>query len=274
MITSLALLYRKGSVNKAAKKMGDKENLEMEKLRVEVDLLKNELAGKKADKSKLLKIREWLPSILTFVGILGGLATFILTANNYLVELRKENERARSQYEVSFNNEIISMSRDLLSEDPLEREYAVLMLTSYELDAVPVIMYLLERIEIIGRGREADVGIYLQTLRNIYHKNRDDTYRDVFFELVLNASRELFLREYADMNMKEGSDQLVNMNGIANHFRVIQTLGPDLEEKQVQKLHELIELVKDKLGEKKIHTSIVNAINHFIEDVEDSIAIS
>lgn len=246
--------------------MDEREQLELEKIRMELELLKKELSSGTGGKTTGDRIKEWLPIGLTFIGIIGGLLTFWVKADAYLTQIEKENEQARFQHEINFNKEIIELIDDLNDEDRFVQEYAALMLTSYNLNSVPVLMFLLER------KRYEENQIYIQTLRNIFRKESID--RGMFFERIVGSTRLLFMKEYGKMDGSLNSIDAINFDGIGNHMALFKALAPDMSDAQKASTHAMLAQFEDKLSEKEIHRDVIEIVADFIQESDQVLNVN
>ena len=122
----------------------DKEYLEKQKLQAEINEIEFRIKTKKdqieSDQKKIFRIvplgalktlSRSIPVVLT---ILTGIVAIWIQFNQYLDKKEKE-------YEFNLNQVMVGLVAKLNSKEPREREDATILLSAYEEDAIPILLW-------------------------------------------------------------------------------------------------------------------------------------
>lgn len=238
--------------------MADREELEKQKLQAEIDLLRAQLdieKGKKdkEEKSKESKItaaekrlKNWLPLILTIIALGGGLwGGLFEPISNFIRERQRD-------YEVNWNEKMIGFVDNLSNDDQSKVNYAIIMLSAYELDALPILLLTLEQTK--TTDNEAD--LIRRALKDIYDKPSLD--KEKFNEEILKSASRFF-----DIGKGKKIDDMKNkVDGLINYIAILGEFGADNKTEISSFFVELDTAIVnwsiDKLNEKKIKRKIKN----------------
>jgi len=203
--------------------MADREELEEQKLQAEIDLLRLQLEIEKGKKDKEEKnkeskieaaekrIKNWLPLILTIVAIGAGLWGLFEPISNFV----RERQRA---YEVDWNEKMIGFVNDLSSEDQSKVNTAIMMLSAYELDALPFLLFKLEETRYTST---TEVDLIQRALRIIHDKTSLD--KDKFNALILKSAHQFF----ESGKGKKMNDMENKVDGLINYITILGNFGAD-----------------------------------------------
>lgn len=237
--------------------MADREELEKEKLQVEINLLTAQLEIEKKKESKWAawgkRIKNFLPLILTIVAIVGGLWKLYEPISNFV----RERQRA---YEVNWNAKMIEFVNDLSSKDQFKENSAIIMLSAYEFDALPILLLKLEQTNSTGH----EVNLIRKALMDIYGKTSLD--KDKFNERILNSARWFF-----DIGKEKSGDEMeIQVEGLLNYIAILGDFRAD-NETEIASFFDKIktDIINYKSIDDVSKDDIINAINDVInEDIE------
>ncbi|WP_436516328.1 hypothetical protein [Ekhidna sp. To15] len=194
--------------------------LQIIQLESENELLRLEIESKSKRPSKTDRFtgffKKWAGVIVTFFSLIGGLWGVFLPIKSYYEEKSKQ-----LQYEL--NGSMISIVEGLYDKDPIKKNGAVVLLSYYEENALPILLHNLETSD----ETENEV---ITTVSKIY-KRKSAT---VFNELT-SVFGEFFRKEFQDDDLK------IQMRGLLNYSRLFSKL--DLNEAHRNEL----KAIKDKL---------------------------
>jgi hypothetical protein len=121
------------------------QDLEKEKLQAEIDILKAQLATEYPIKDKetgwfekvAIHVKGWSAFILGAVTLISAVWGVFLPLSEYLVEQRRV-------LEFQLNQNMIGFVDDLNSEDPAVANKGVMMLSYYQENSIPILLFFLE----------------------------------------------------------------------------------------------------------------------------------
>jgi len=187
-----------------------KQELENEILELRLKIMDKVLTEKTNPKSSKIKI--WAPVILTFVSIAAGLFGILFPSIKYI---NQQND----QYEFTFNKEMVAFANELNSEDYMKREQAIMMLTYYEEDAVPILLHKLER---INYRQKNNICSALKTIKNLSRKDKLLIEKMLFKNAV----------DFYDRAYLHPDGEVVNrIHGMMNYVFALGELGEKEKEK-------------------------------------------
>ncbi len=155
------------------------------------------------------KFKEHLASI-------GALITVLVTAFGLFNSVNKYLEQRNKAYSVTYTNQMIDFLDDLKIGENEESDKAILLLSSYELDAVPILLFYLEN-ESSNRKE-----IYLRSLKIISRKESVD--KAELLKIVIDSSKEFLLSKFG----KAYSDEKIQKQKIyalRNYIFVLSELS-------------------------------------------------
>lgn len=167
-----------------------KEELELTKLYTEVEILKVKLESERREHEEKIKrnhfesrLKNWTPIILTGVSILAGLFGILFPSFKYL-------QQQKERYKFEFNKEMVGFVNDLSSPDEDKKERAIMMLTYYESDAVPILLYRLEKIHYEQKQ------LITNALRGIQNLSIKD--KELIESRLMTNAQDFFQRGYVE----------------------------------------------------------------------------
>jgi hypothetical protein len=205
--------------------MPNKEILERNKLLSEIEEINFILNSRKKIKWKII---GWGNCILILIAIFAGGTKFYFDTRNLINQKEKE-----SKFRV--NESIISLVKDLSlegdsQEDRNKREYATLLISSYEKEAIPILIWNLDRAD------EPEATI--EAMRMVNKKVKSN----IVIEPLYNAAEKIFIREYGQSNKS------IDMDSIKKYMRVLGIFGKE-KKKSVEKL---LQDAKSNFGNNKL----------------------
>jgi len=226
------------------------QSLEKEKLEAEIQLLQNQVnrdSEENSRKQRLEKFKIVLPIILTGVSILAGLFGILFPSLQYIKQQKEE-------YKFQFNSDMMQFISDLGSDDSDKSEQAIMMLSFYERDAIPVLLFKLERVKF------DDKGTVINALKNIEELSEKD---NLVIERLFGNSERFFERGY-----REPFEKISNKtHGLLNYIYALGEFGDSttvsaflstiylevesnttLQQLTMKKILEEITLTQEKLG--------------------------
>lgn len=229
------------------------EDLEKQKLEIEIEILKQNLEKEKKSANSKPNLGEIIRKntvvILALISVLGGFIGIILPVNQYFEAKRKEMLPV-------LNNEIISLVDKLNDSSEIVQEEATVMLTYYGLNAIPVLLLRLERSSI-----DAETRRLIQAINSIHEEGNPGVLEEIFSSFMVEFKRNYqktimdeipyFYRIY---NYKE---LLINMDLSRKEKKELQTFMNKFEEEIPKaKNAEFIESLSLDLNEVCNHFSI------------------
>lgn len=145
-------------------------DLEKEKIQVEIDILKAQFEKdfpKRVHKKRLEQLsefsRKWIAVILAGATLISAILGVVIPLNDFLVEQRKKLE-----YEL--NGDMIGFVDALSSDDEKKAKEGVMMLSYYETNSIPILLFYLENSEVIED--EVLRKKIIETISMIYANNK------------------------------------------------------------------------------------------------------
>jgi hypothetical protein len=230
------------------------EDLEKQKLEIEIEILKETLEKEKKSRDSKLNLGEIIRKntaiILAIISVAGGLFGIILPVNQYFEEKRKEMLPV-------LNNEIISLVDKLNDPNEIVQEEATVMLTYYGLNAIPVLLLRLERSAI-----EAETNRLIQAINSIHDEGNPGVLDEIFSSFMVE-----FKRNYQKTDM----DEIPYFYRIYNYKELL--INMELSRKEIKKLQKLIDKFEVEIPKSKntefidfLTTDMNEVCNHFSID--------
>jgi hypothetical protein len=119
--------------------MTTKEELEKNKLAAEIAELSQKVEFE-AKKARWSGLRTFTTFTLTFISIAAGLITLIINSSTFLAQRQKMQN-------VELSQNMINLVDKLNADDTYKQENAAILLSYYNLDAIPILLKNLERVE-------------------------------------------------------------------------------------------------------------------------------
>lgn len=166
---------------------GELEQLQRDKLRAEIEQLKVSTDAQRQQIDTVPKRLSdgVLSSTLTFVAIFTGIGTFYFQSDAFLTQKNKE-------YEFRVTQEIITLVKQLNSENENEQMDAALLLSNFEDDAIPI---LLENLE-----RTSHPDSTIESLKLVKRKLSRKNEEHALFDSLLSHAEETFLERINNPN--------------------------------------------------------------------------
>lgn len=226
-------------------------DLEKEKLEIEIELLKQNLEKEKKEGKKHIfeGIRKYTGLSLAIVSVIVALFGVILPVNDYF-------EKKKKEMIPTLNNEIIDLVNELSNENEREQEKATVMLSYYGLDAVPLLLFRLERAD------EAERDQLIQVIKNAHEDNPKGV-----LDVIISALSEEFEKNYK----KYDPDEMSYEPKFDNYFVLLLNLDLSKKEKKILRtqLEDFENKIPDAISEdfQYMFTSDLNKLcNHFEMD--------
>lgn len=221
--------------------MKNKQQLELQRLQAENDLLQMEIAEKSREPSKSDKIsaffKKWSSVLIAVISVGGGFWGIFYPIKSYYNEKSKE-------LQFSLNTSMIGIVENLSNRDPVKRNSSIVLLSYYEENAIPILLYHLEKSAKI----EDDLII---TISRIYNRKPKPTKTE-----IINTSKNFFRKE----SKKAGLP--VNIIGLINYRRLLQKV--DFKKKHLAEVN-LIQSKQDSILFNNILYELIGATGDNIE---------
>lgn len=230
------------------------EDLEKQKLEIEIEILKENLEKERKSRNSKLSLGEVIRKntaiILAIISVAGGFIGIIVPVNQYFEEKRKEMLPV-------LNNEIISLVDKLNDSSEIVQEDATVMLTYYGLNAIPVLLLRLERSEI-----EAETHRLIQAINSIHEEGNPGVLDEIFSSLMVE-----FKRNYQKTDM----DEIPYYYRIYNYMELLKNM--DLSRKEKKELQSFMNEFEEEIPKSKnadfieyLSLDLNEVCNHFSID--------
>ncbi|OGK99227.1 MAG: hypothetical protein A3E31_09515 [Candidatus Rokubacteria bacterium RIFCSPHIGHO2_12_FULL_73_22] len=162
----------------------DRDELERLKLQAEIDELrvKADTARAAAESERKRRVRNSLVAwvgVLTAAATLGGAALGVyIQGSNFLLERKRTKE-------VQLTERMVELVGKLGGDNPYARETSALLLASYEGDAIPILLWNLERVQ--------EPAATIEALRLV--KGKKSVGEAALLGVLLRAAEDSFARE-------------------------------------------------------------------------------
>jgi hypothetical protein len=217
------------------------EDLEKAKLHAETQQIEKAISSS-ANEVFRKATQNWLALVLAFLTLASGIYTFYSELNAFLKEKRLERQ-------ISFSKEMLGLVQQLNSEKKDERENAFLLLGYFKMDAVPILLYHLEKAD--------DPAMVIRSLKLI-QKNTERP--EELTDRVLKAGRAVF--KIQDVTQDET---------ISSYSNIIKALGEIGGERKNKIVEILKDLQKDIDADKPTRKYDPLEIDLLKEDIDDAL---
>lgn len=206
------------------KEENHKNKLDLEKLGEEISLLKEKIISEKRINKTTMsdQVKNWLGLIVTTVGVGAGIFALYEAIHKYqdyrtsedariiAEQKRLAKEQVMKERELKFNldEKMVDLVDQLESDATSER--SIMMLQYFGKDAIPILLFRLER-----TGRADDV---IDAIDQIFNNNNVDKI-DIIARIRQNA-RYLFERE-----CKKGNPNNMNIQGMKNYISLLSRIS-------------------------------------------------
>lgn len=196
------------------------QDLEKQKLQAEIDILRAKLATEYPLKDEgntgwvarlAIHVKGWSAFILGAVTLISAVWGVFVPLSEYLVEQRKALE-----YEL--NENMIGFVDDLNSEDPAIANRGVMMLSYYEVNSIPILLFFLE-----GSGNEKEEfrEKIVETISLIYVDSGDKS----IMEIILRKMQGLFEETIVNYGITENEIDQKKRIAILNYLDLISKMN-------------------------------------------------
>ena len=189
-------------------------------------------------------IHKNIALLLAVISVAAGLFGVIIPVNDYFEAKKKEMIP-------TLNSEIIDLVDKLNDSVEREQEKAIVMLSYYGLDAVPMLLY---RLEMAGEGENVRL---IQAINNAYDENPKG---------VMNAIMKAFAEEFEKNYRKNDIDEMGYYPKFDNYIKLLMKLEIGKNERQIieSQFREFEEKIPDAGSDdfKFIFTEDLNKICH------------
>lgn len=151
------------------------------------DAKKNAFEKKIEESPKGTPWHDRLQALLTIITILGGIVTLWIKSDQYI-------SQQKTQYDRNLNQQMVEFVNDLTSDNDEKRDLALMMLSYFEFDAIPIYLYKLER-----SSHENAFAVTLM-IKNIL--STDAMRAKESTDLIIKYTSDLFVKEL-NKNMEE-----------------------------------------------------------------------
>jgi hypothetical protein len=180
------------------------------------------------------------------VTVLGGVLAFYVQASDFLMQRER-------QYELQLDQQLVTLVTQLNSETELVREGAVLLLSAYEADAIPILLWSLDRF------REPDA--IIQSLRLIDDKPSVST--DQILDPLLASAHEVLARGLDNA-------QVSDIRTLVNHIMALGEFG----RADVPAAKEFLTAVTNHLEQADLQAVAKSAISQAVDRTQAQIGVS
>jgi len=205
------------------------QDLEKEKMEIEIDLLRLNLEKGKTEELRSIKpgeiIRKNISIFLAIISVVGGILGIVIPLNNFFKEKRQEQLP-------KLNKDIIELVKQLNgpSASEIDQEDNIIMLTYYGLNAIPILLQKLNRSQ-----NQPETSRLINAIKNIHAE-----YPAGVVDKVYYSFKEHFNEDNKKNNIDETSEiytryveLLINLNldnrekkGLINLIKYVESEIP------------------------------------------------
>lgn len=192
-----------------------KRELEVEKIAAEIA----EITGRtEAQASKLTRFRTWAGILLSVVTLIAAVWGVWEGASRYFAEQERQRRQREKEYEFQLSKEMITLSSQLGSNEPIERANAALLLSAFEENSVAILVSHLRVTD------KSNLERYLiASLKLILQKERIKPHPEKVFAP---------LRDEAEFALdQECRSPTPSVQAIANYIQALEELGAGTQDK-------------------------------------------
>lgn len=219
-------------------------NLKTERLRAEIEFL-SAITEKVTNPPQKKTWIDFIPMIGSLITVLGGGLALFMSVNSLI-------EQQKKVYSMTYSSQMVDFLEKSRSDDEFVQDQAIMLLSSYEMDAVPMLLLSLENSELDKQK------IFISSFTMISNKETIDK------EELLNTVMESSL-DFIDLNFNEflvdEREQNQKVIAIRNYIALLGGINMD-NDKSIQEHYERI--VK-RLDGKKIDPVSLGIINNAID---------
>lgn len=223
----------------------DKDELERDKLRLEIDELESRLTDRAQEKRR--------QSIQQFVTV----AALLITAVGMVVTVREFLDRQARQYEMVIDREILDLVEQIRSDSAQEREIGTLLISAFEANAIPVLIWELKY------ASEEEGAVVVDALRRVEAKRRVEL--DEVWEPLMEATRAVVAEEM-------GAGPNADAVPIVNHLKALSAFADSRPRPLTRYLRELRTEVDQAERDGRIGSSVHFMITQQIERMTRGLA--
>lgn len=226
----------------------EKQRLEKQRLKSEIEFFEAiTKSAKGPNKTKTRGIS--LTVVSTIVAILTGGFVLFLKVDEFL-------EQKQKAYSITYTEQMISFVDKLKENKSWESDQAILLLSSFEIDALPILLFNLEN-EPVNRQE-----VYLRSLKMIKEKKTVD--KEEFIEKLIESSRDYLLSKFGK-KYTNTDEQDQKKYALRNYIFILGGLSDGFEREIVDHLEWMkAKILIDSLEENAIKR-LTKKINRQIE---------
>lgn len=190
-------------------------DLEKEKLQVEVEILKVQLAKDLPD----VKPKKWFDKLADFArkwsALMLGTVTLISAIFGVFIPLSEYLDERRNALKYNLNENMIGFVDDMMSDDDETANRGIMMLSYYEINSIPILLYFLSRSE-----SEESTKKIIENIHWIHFDNSNNT----IVEMVMG--RMQFNFEKLKVTTEEGELRIdeEGQTAVQNYIDLIKVL--------------------------------------------------
>lgn len=196
------------------------ENLEKEKLRAEIDILNARLETEYPDKEE--KKEGWFSKASVHAGrwsaiLLGAVTLFSAIWGVFLPLSEYLGEQQRA-LEFQLNTNMIGFVDDLNSEDPTIANRGVMMLSYYEENSIPILLFFLE-------GTQNDQEEFREKIIEAIALIYEDSSNDGIMEIILTKMENTFAEIKDGYKKNNGLIEAPKRRALLNYMELVSKMN-------------------------------------------------
>jgi len=233
-----------------------KEEMEQLKMETEMELLKLKLQKeqKEAKPSRLStffdRFHKWIALLVAIVSLGAGVWGLVIPAKNYFDERQKQVHYDLSKEMIGFANKLNDTSKAV-------RQDAVMLLSYYDLNSMPILLFKLETLDNDSEEDEKLIANVIKSISLIYMRN----HKAVTDEII-----HYFRNIYKQSNSKEKWNR-TKYSSLKNFGELINKI--EFRKDDSRKISEMITYMKDDMAEKDEFRDRMTVFNNLLNEFEE-----
>jgi hypothetical protein len=208
--------------------MENYENLQNEKLKAEINLINArikkdypELKPRKWYEKFAAFLKNWQAVMLALIALGGGIFGIFRPVKLYFDEQRKA-------VQFNLNESMIKAMDNLESADWNTRTNAIIILSYYDLNAIPIF---LDKLAMADRDNPDIKDEYIEAINLLYDRRKDDVFKQILLKMEYCANEVSPKREKLMLQLCNLSDLIQNLNLTEVNKSDVKELYDDIGEK-------------------------------------------
>lgn len=231
----------------------DETNLKNERLKSEIEffnaMTKSLTKDETKDEAKPKSKRISLAVISTLIAILSGGFVLFLKVNEFL-------EQRSKAYSVTYTTQMIEFVDKLKENKGWESDQAILLLSSYEMDALDILLFNLEN-EPANRKE-----VYLRSLKLI--KNKETVDQKEFMDKVISSSKNYLISKFGK-TYSDNEKQKQKEYALRNYIFILGGLSENFEVQVKEQLNWMKKKIKKDGKDKPWQRLIIRKIDQQLD---------